>query len=192
MRPSKNSPCNPSLALSACSKVAISTNPKLRDSLVCGSTIIWHLRTSPYFEKRRVMSSSVKRGWIPITNKFVPGFSLFPEALCPLGVYSRVSPRVSDGALLRKGNQSRIVWIGVCCPYRSSSRRAPAGEMLRFLRGESPRRGAPRGEAERSSRRNSVLSEGGLLVVVWSGESLDAVPNSPVSRPPSKSMLAIM
>lgn len=33
-----------------------------------------HFSTSPYFSNRRVTSSSVRRGWIPVTKRFVPEF----------------------------------------------------------------------------------------------------------------------
>ena len=75
VRPSISSPCNPSFALSACSEVVMLTKPNPRDSFVCGSTMIEQFSTSPYFSKRRETSASDRRGWIPVTKRFVPGLA---------------------------------------------------------------------------------------------------------------------
>lgn len=75
VRPSSSLFCRPSLAASASSEVTILTKPKPRDSLVWGSRMIWHFSTVPYLEKRRVTSSSVRRGWMPVTNKLEPGLT---------------------------------------------------------------------------------------------------------------------
>jgi hypothetical protein len=62
VRPSMTSPRKPSMAASAISEVTILTKPKPRDSPECGSFMIWHFSTSPYFSKRRVISDSSRRG----------------------------------------------------------------------------------------------------------------------------------
>lgn len=73
VRPSNSLPCRPSFAASASSEVIILTKPKPRDSLVWGSRMIWHFSTVPYLPNRRVTSSSVRRGWIPVTKRLEPG-----------------------------------------------------------------------------------------------------------------------
>jgi hypothetical protein len=73
VRPSMTSPRRPSMAASAISEVTILTKPKPRDSPECGSFMIWHFSTSPYFSKRRVISDSSRRGWMPVTKRFEPG-----------------------------------------------------------------------------------------------------------------------
>lgn len=72
VRPSIWAPCRPSLAASACSAVTIFTNPKPRDSLVCGSNMIEQLSTSPYLSKSAVTSCSLSLGWMPVTKRLVP------------------------------------------------------------------------------------------------------------------------
>jgi len=70
------SPWRPSLAASAWSEVTILTKPKPRDSLECGSRMMLHCSTSPYFSNRRVTSSSLRLGWIPVTKRLEPELRL--------------------------------------------------------------------------------------------------------------------
>lgn len=134
VRPSTCSPWSPSLAASACSGVTIFTKPKPRDSRVCGSFMMLHFSTSPYFSNILVTSSSLRRGWIPVTKRLLPGFT-------------------DSSSLLRPGGGP----LGVPCQLRSfecesqraayrSPRPLPIGERERCL-GSTSR--SP-GERERS------------------------------------------
>lgn len=40
---------------------------------MCGSRMIWHFSTSPYFSNILETSASVRRGWIPVTKRLEPG-----------------------------------------------------------------------------------------------------------------------
>lgn len=145
VRPSICSPCRPSLAASAWSEVTILTKPKPRDSLVCGSRMIWHFSTSPYFSKRRVTSDSVRRGWTPVTNRLDPGLTA-PSSSPPLEAVSSLVPLWGQEDVLayihdRKQRQGGFA-------YRSP---LPEGEAER-RRPESPSSRRGRGEALRLSR----------------------------------------
>lgn len=93
--PSYTSPCKLSLAASASSAVTIFTKPKPRLSRVWGSRMMLHFSTCPYFSNRRVISSSVRRGWMPVTNKLEP--ELTETSLLP----SRGGPPLHKSAKLR-------------------------------------------------------------------------------------------
>jgi hypothetical protein len=73
VRPSCIMPCRPSLAASAASAVTILTKPKPRESPECGSLMMLDFSTSPYFSNSWVTSASERRGWMPVTKRFVPG-----------------------------------------------------------------------------------------------------------------------
>lgn len=63
------------------------TKPKPRDSLVCGSRMIWHFSTFPYLEKRRVTSSSLSLGWMPVTKRLEPVLLAPSPSLEPLSSF---------------------------------------------------------------------------------------------------------
>lgn len=87
VRPSSSLPCRASLAASASSEVMKLTKPKPRDSLVCGSRMIWHFSTLPYLEKRRVTSSSLSLGLIPVTKRLEPVLLAPSPSLEPLSSF---------------------------------------------------------------------------------------------------------
>ena len=142
--PSYNSPCNPSLAASACCPFIMLTKPNPRDSLVCGSRIILHFSTSPYFSKSRATSVSERRGWMPVTKRFEP-------LLRACSSSSSVGALIV-GPLLLVSDTLDVK--GVQATHRESmrsSRSRPLGDALRALLSPLPR---PSGRGERLRARS--------------------------------------
>jgi hypothetical protein len=149
--PSNISPWRPSFAASACSAVTIFTKPNPRDSLVCGSSIMAHFSTSPYFSKRRVTSSSERRGWMPVTKRLEPGLRAeaslsSPWRLSCIGGLREAHSRISGGQ--RWGMQPRrweekalpiidaSIWgcaAGSCTTRAIASRRPGRGTPLTIV-----------------------------------------------------------
>jgi len=65
-----------------------------------------HFSTSPYFSKRREISLSERRGWMPVTKRFEPGLTDSSS--------SSSSPRRFGGGPLRVGQLYVKVEVSMC------------------------------------------------------------------------------
>lgn len=95
--------------------------------------------TSPYFSKRRVTSSSVREGWMPVTKRLEPSLRL-PS--------SSSSLRGAGGGPLRVPS-ARAYFTVSLATYRLSRSSRPLGEALRTRELSTSRR-SPRGDRLRS------------------------------------------